>query len=320
MERNSKSSIFENWKIRCSNLYSIMTNLPTQEVISKTNNEIEVLLNEKNKGINANGNKVKWTDNKEDKLNTLLSKLSSITNDELPTGAITALNEEYLSIKYGRTKIVTSKQMDKGDMVENDSIKLLSDLDNAFYIKNNKRYSNDYLVGEPDLCFGKIRDIKSSFDINSFHNATLTPNYEWQLKGYMYLAKTNNIPELDDYTTSELCYCLVNHKEYAVKDAQRRVFFSQGLELGEEDDSVISNLKKIELNMIYDFEAYAKDYPNSDLYLETHERISIEPFKRVKRFEVKLTEEDIISINNRVLLARNYLIDKDLKSNELKRL
>jgi hypothetical protein len=53
--------IFKNWKQRCSSLGHILTNLP-QPITELEGDELANLIYECKHGLNANGNKTKWTD------------------------------------------------------------------------------------------------------------------------------------------------------------------------------------------------------------------------------------------------------------------
>lgn len=311
-----QNSIFENWTARCSWLGNIMTNLPDKSLIPSIKAEISDMEVEKKTLVNKNGNKVKWTDAKEENLNRLKAKLEGLRSDKLPNGAITALEEEYIRVKYNRKKTLQNKYLDKGIRVENDSIELKAELDGSLYFKNEERISNDYLNGEPDIRIGKLIDIKSNYDIYTFNKAELTSDYEWQLKGYMFLEQTSDNELLNVKNEAELCYCLVNSKIEQLIAAKKSAFFNNGYseEQDFDDPKFIEELKQIELNMIFDFEKFKKDYPNYDLELQPHERISIPKTVRTKSFNVRLDSEDISHITRRVLMARKWLIERDILS------
>jgi len=100
---------------------------------------------------------------------------------------------------------INSKYLDKGIMVEDDSIELYNEVRFTNYQKNEVRLFNEWIEGECDInAPDKIIDIKSSWSKDTF---IATPDeindkdYEWQLRGYMWLYNKDN---------SELAYCLVD--------------------------------------------------------------------------------------------------------------
>ena len=52
---------------------------------------------------------------------------------------------------YKRRKVVTTKYMDKGNIVEEESISFAGRVLNADIIKNEQRYENELLIGTPDV-------------------------------------------------------------------------------------------------------------------------------------------------------------------------
>lgn len=97
----------------------------------------------------------------------------------------TYLLEWWVGEKYGRTKDVSNKYIEKGLAVEEDSITLLSLTDRAMYLKNEKYYSDEHLTGTPDIVTAdEVIDIKSAWDIWTFHKSKfgpITKAYWWQV-------------------------------------------------------------------------------------------------------------------------------------------
>ena len=71
--------------------------------------------------------------------------------------AQTYVQEVWLQKKFGYRENVTTKYMDKGLTMEDDSIALLSDVDGKFYTKNIKYKANEYLTGTCDINDDKIK-------------------------------------------------------------------------------------------------------------------------------------------------------------------
>ena len=110
----------------------------------------------------------------------------------------TYLLEVYISEKYNRDKNVTSKYMEKGLLVEEDSITLYSRVMKKFFKKNESKLSNEFIKGTPDLYTGLeiteadlVIDIKSSWDIFSSSVEELK-DYQEYTEGNEYLSEVLN--------------------------------------------------------------------------------------------------------------------------------
>jgi len=136
-------------------------------------------------------------------------------DEVLSVGAKTYIDDLASEFVYGYKKIVTSKEMDKGIIVENASIALLNEVLFTSYSKNTERKENDWLTGECDVFTGKrIHDIKSSWSLATFPatvRAGRDKDYEWQLRGYMMLW---------DVDESEIDYCMVNTPDELIRFEQ----------------------------------------------------------------------------------------------------
>lgn len=88
-----------------------------------------------------------------------------------------------------------SKEVRKGIMQENAAISLLSAVTGELYIKNETRFNNDYLTGEPDLLADDHgNDTKCPWSLEQFpltsdiaRKYAVAAGYEWQNRGYMLL-------------------------------------------------------------------------------------------------------------------------------------
>jgi hypothetical protein len=190
--------------------------------------------------------------------------------------AKTYVEEQVLQAKYGIVKTFNSRYTDKGNLVEDESIKLASDvLDLGFLYKNDEHFSNDWITGTPDVNTNDILlDVKSSWDATTFpFFATEIPtkDYFYQLQGYLWL--TNK-------TKALLVYCLVNTPLDMVQDEIRRAHWN-------------ANLLDESLDLI-------------DEVQKRHNFDHIPDNRRVKVFEVKRDDEVIEQIKERVELCREY--------------
>lgn len=292
-------SIFTNWKERCSALGHLMTSLPSAKEKLQITKDIKALEKERVLGVNANGNKVKWTDNKIETLTKLQLKLAAV--DELPQGAKSHLDGVFNDVYWKRRRLLHNKYLDKGHIAEDDGLDLISKLDNTFYIKNKEYLQNEFIHGTPDNAQGKIRDIKSNWDKETFDKAELTKLYEWQIKGYMWMAKL---------TEGELDYTLVNNPAHQISEAIKSIWFKMGCP-DDEDEKYIKARQQVERNMIFDIQKFKDYYPGYE-FENTVLDFDIPAVLRVKRFTgIELFPEDIKNIKKRVTLARAYLMEKE---------
>jgi hypothetical protein len=126
-------------------------------------------------------------------------------SEVLSEGAKTFLEDMAKEFVYGYHKVVSSKEMEKGLLVEDESIELYNSVFFCDLKKNTERRNNDWITGECDVLHGpKIVDIKSSWSLATFpatSAAGIDKDYEWQGRAYMMLW------DLDQF---ENAYCLVN--------------------------------------------------------------------------------------------------------------
>jgi hypothetical protein len=125
--------------------------------------------------------------------------------DLLSVGAKTYVECLAKQFVYGYDEIITSKYMEKGISVEDDSIALYNEVFFTNYVKNTERKTNEWLTGEADIVTPeKIIDVKSSWSLSTFPvlaEQGQDKGYEWQLRAYMMLW---------DVDAAELAYCLVD--------------------------------------------------------------------------------------------------------------
>jgi len=292
-----RPSLFTNWKSRTSSLGKLLTS--EEKISQKQLNDIEVLQKEKKLGVNANGNKVKFTDNKAAKLANLIALRDA--PEVLPIGVKTHLDKVFNHVFWQRRRILKGNQIEKGTQCETDSLQLLTDIDGVYYAENKKQFSNDYLTGEPDNYQLNIKEIKSNYDKESFDNSQLTSLYQWQIRGYCWLT---NKPD------GELIYCLVNNP---IKELNQAIYY---LKLKHDvidaftTEESIKEAQQIERNMIFDIKKWNKDFL-SYVWHSTNFDFDIPKELRIKRFNVQLLPEHIIFIKKRIKMARDYLQEKE---------
>ena len=210
---------------------------------------------------------------------------------ELSDTTKTYLKEVYMFHKYGKETIggsERSKYTIKGRSVEDESISMLSRVDNMDYSKNEHRFTNEYLTGEPDIIVNgesglpyKIIDIKSSWDgasLLSNIGKPLNSLYYWQVHGYMALTNSKE---------AEVCYCLVNMPEEIINGEKNRIFRAMN-PATEENADYKRVINKLVNNMTFD---------------------EIPITERVVRFKVERDEAIIEKIYNRVDQCRKWLVE-----------
>ena len=138
-------------------------------------------------------------------LSKLMTNAKSGKDTDLSAGAITYCYELAKQEVYGYEKSISSKYLDKGLIVEDQSIQLYNSVKFTDFSKNTERKTNKWLIGECDIFSPrKTIDIKSAWSIETFpatKDKAHDSDYEWQGRGYMMLW---DVPE------HEVAYCLVN--------------------------------------------------------------------------------------------------------------
>lgn len=138
-------------------------------------------------------------------------------DDVLSEGCKNYLVNLYAWIKYKKWTAPENSGYNKnvkGTSVEGLSIEMVNRLDGTNYSKNEEKFTNDYLIGCPDIVDAErkmVVDVKSSWNIESFLsnvNKELSKNYWWQMQGYMALL---------DFQKAEVNFCLVTTPEHIIQ-------------------------------------------------------------------------------------------------------
>lgn len=197
----------------------------------------------------------------------------------------------FVASKYNRHTDIFNKYVNKGLLVEEDSITLYSLMKKKFLKKNSERIFNEYINGEPDLFKGKsisnadeIIDIKSSWDLYTFNRAKfgkLNMHYYWQMQGYMWLTNAKK---------ATLAYCLINTPYQIILDEKRKLMWKMGVATDEDEDYLKASLE-LEFNMTFD---------------------DIDKSERVNEIVIDRDDNAIESIKNRVIECRKFVNEKIL--------
>lgn len=166
---------------------------------------------------------------------------------QLTDGAKKELERLFWRETTGRSNKIQAKQLDKGIICEDETIELYEDVVGGVFVKNKERKTNDFFNGEADNIQGKIRDVKTSWEFESFPaNDTEIPSalYEWQLDAYMDLWKLKE---------SELIYGLVDTPFNLINDELRRLDWKLDVldHEGNVRESQIDTVVELILNHIY---------------------------------------------------------------------
>lgn len=231
---------FDNYTFRCSSLGKIMTGVTSgnkaEEKVNKKKEEIAKLEKEIEEWPEEKKSQKTYT-NKKDKLIDLKAELidlerSSKENKDEPLGdtCISYLLQVFVEEKYSLKKDIHSKYMEKGTLVEAESIELLSEYHGEFYDKNKERKKNAFIEGECDIDHRpkrRILDTKNAWDVFTY-NATIfasenkgkvKSDYMWQGEGYM---------ELFDADTFQLVYGLMNMPAELIEQERKKILYELG--------------------------------------------------------------------------------------------
>lgn len=172
---------------------------------------------------------------------------NSRTKGQLSKTTLSYVDEWLKEQIYNRRKEISSKYLDKGNAVEDESIDFLATVeDYGFLIKNEEHFENDFLTGTPDVITkDEVIDLKNSWDCFTFPLfAKELPNkdYYWQLQGYMALTglskaklvytlmntpKEVNFGTVDNYDNVDVKYRIksfeIERDEEAIESIYKRV-------------------------------------------------------------------------------------------------
>jgi hypothetical protein len=174
---------------------------------------------------------------------------------------------------YQRRVDFSSKQTAKGITVEDEAIIYASGFLNAGLIsKNQFKFANEYMTGEPDLVTDdEVIDIKSSWSHSTFPlYARELPesDYEWQVTGYMALCEK---------AKGRVVYCLMSMP-----------------------DAMIEREARWKLGYDYSQSQY-------DEFAEQFRYDNLGPELRLKEYAIEYDLEKVTAIEKRVLDCRAYI-------------
>lgn len=207
---------------------------------------------ERDTGLNANGNKVKFEGTKKpEELAELIKRRDA--PEELSDTAKAIVKQTWRKLELGIVKQIKSKFLEKGTYNEEDSISLLTDVENVAYVKNTERRENDYFTGECDIFKDFVHkkiviDTKTSWDAETFMNAK--PSLDNEVQGEIYM-------ELWDADEFHLKFCLIDCPPHLLEKEKHHAtskFYDKDMsdeELNMVDELIKPIHEQIERNLIY---------------------------------------------------------------------
>lgn len=178
---------------------------------------------------------------------------------------------------YNRKKEITTKYMQKGNEVEDNSLDFVADqLGYGMILKNQNHFENDYMKGTPDAILKDVViDVKNSWDFSTFplyEKEVPTSAYYWQAQVYM---------ELTGVKRYKLIYTLMDTPEHLIEKEAYWWCKNNGFEELDQD--------------VYDRFLARMTYGDIDDSL------------KIKVFDIYYNAADIELIKNRVIECRNLI-------------
>jgi hypothetical protein len=251
---------FDNFKVRCSAIGKVMSNSRSNPCLTEKQ---ALRLDELEK-------KEVLTEKMKEELADLLIKKANGSKIILSDTCIEYLMEVYAWEVLGKQAVTKELDMEytrKGKIGEPESIKLLSLVDGMLYEKNEERWYNEFLSGEPDIFHeNKIIDIKTCWDCPGFLkkiNCSLENGYSYQIRGYL---------DITGATEGEVVYALINTPETIVNDYKRKLFYQMEV-VTEESPEYVEAVANLVNSMYFD------DIPMHKRVF----RVKVEPFSDQER-------------------------------------
>lgn len=252
------------------------------------------------------------TDNMKEELEKLIYKRD---NPELSVTCKKRLVKIYAKAFHDREEDITSKYLEKGIEVEEDSMTTYSRVKKKFFKKNETNLTNKFISGTPDFFDGEsddimeaeeIIDLKSSWSLITFLNSKLDKkvnhDYEWQ--GHTYLGL---IPKAKRF---RLAYVLSNSTAKNILDEKRKLQFMLGVIDPEVDPDYIRLCQKIERNHIFDMGLFQKHNPGFDFHSDLDFWKWDIPYEdRVHEVVIERNPEAIAKLYKKIPECRKWIKD-----------
>ena len=319
---------------RCHGLGQLMTNptgksneqkyAETKEALSKA--EIQLA------GFSEKAVVMKQkTAEKIEKLKAEIERLEPIKDEVLLSAtAKKFLKTMAIEIRYGRKKRMENKYTKKGNLTEDASIELYSELKGEWYENNKQRKENDFFTGEWDIEIKNkeakviaVKDIKTRFDIDTFNDhrdEDVNAKEKEQLLGYCDLLDCEKASIVNVLTNNDYSLILdeIRKETFSVKADDLAGFdvpMSRVLEIGKDNifdqesfDSFITQFFSImALDQLKSGEisiGLGVDLPAIEMY-QSFIEVPLE--ERIIEVEIDYNEDEIKAIKQRLVECRKYL-------------
>lgn len=221
------------------------------------------------------------------------------------------LVQMYRELAWNRKPNSENKYTKKGKLAENSGIDLYCMVKGKFYKKNEERLSNDFFTGECDIFDGEdVRhaeetiDIKCSWDAFTFPSLVDTSNKDYEYQGEVYM----NLTGAKKHTVA---YCLVNTPASQILDTKFYLAKKHGI-IDTETDDYIEACRQLEIDSIFDMEAFEKEYPYFEHHIPKSEwKYDIPREERIHEIVTYENFDNLLAMKSRVLECRQW-IDKYL--------
>ena len=306
---------FKNYKVRASQSHFL--DVGTIGVTENQDQEISDLLYEQEHGVNVNGNKVKWTDNKKIKLAELQSKKA---NQELPQTMKTELRKIHRAEKFNRNFVFTNKFVQKGLSEEEEAITTYINYRKkvlgirTHFVNNKDRLFNDFFQGETDINpfdyngLSCGADTKCSWSLDSFPYPEDELDHRYECQNQVYIDLNN----ADMWITA---YVLVNASEDLVHKEKQKWFYALQMPGDVEHkywNEYVKKSREVEKMMIFDYDRFVElnpyhvmEYSRAEWFAEGND---IPLQNRVCEKISMKDPEKIQRLRDRATIARDYLV------------
>lgn len=235
--------------------------------------------------LRASGVGKKLTEKQEETLYALREKAQA--PQELPKTVKSCLHDIFIEKAYGRKKMITSVEMEKGIEGEDDAIELYMKFTKKFSVKNEEELVSEEfnIAGTPDLIYPEEGvDIKIAYSMWTFKEKTREieeADYYWQLVGYSILTGINKW---------KIARVLANTPDRLIEKEFMRYIYAKNLSYPASDEATAKIVDPIE-------DQFRKNHIFDDIPLE----------KRIKIFEFDITEQDRDLVKKRLKECIKYL-------------
>ena len=211
--------------------------------------------------------------------------------------------------KYGKRKSFENKFTEKGLNNEDFSIHIYNKVFNTDFKKNDQRFENGIITGEPDMFNEEmVIDIKSCWSLDTYCNKDgITDAYKWQLYGYMWLLGLKK---------ALLAYVLTNTPQNLISYEFSREYYKGGLvELSDEDRAnIASELIYSEEHYEFGFDGdiieindYFTDYKKQYFPTSDKQIVDMPIEKRIKIYDLEWDGEEFEFLSSKIDLAIEYM-------------